>query len=389
MRNLIAKLQGNPWLIKRLVVIALLCAVGAGSFWWGRKQANSVANGKTDGTDDKTAKSQGGRVVAYVNGQPVSREEFGEYLIARFGTERLEFMVNRKVVEAECQKYNIYATEAEIAHRLDVDLLAYGGGSVKMDVTQFEKSVLKNFGKTLYEWKEDVIRPKIMMEKLVRGRIKVSEEDVKKGFEAKYGPKVDCRMIVLDGKFRSAAQKTWEEAKKGRSAFIAEASKQFIRQLAEAGGKVPPIHKHLGERSLEETAFAMKEGEISGLLDMRDGTLVILMCERQLPADISVKYEDVRQQLAREVTEGQVQQRVPEVFAELRNAAKLEIFPLTQPTSSIQTTSFTRESNSKVPPAPQPGPVSIAPGVEKAPSLPESAPVVPKDLPKPSEVQKK
>ena len=30
---------------------------------------------------------------------PITREELGEFLISRFGADRLEFLVNRKIVE--------------------------------------------------------------------------------------------------------------------------------------------------------------------------------------------------------------------------------------------------------------------------------------------------
>lgn len=388
MRNWIAKLQGNPWLVKRLVLLALLVAVGAGGFWWGRKQATGASTVITGKEDEHAVKSQGGRVVAYLFGDtPVTREEFAEYLIARFGNERLEFMVNRKIVEMACHKYNIHASEGEMALRLDMDLKAYGGAT-KLSIKDFENSVLKKFGKTLYEWKEDVIRPKIMMENLVRAKTKITDEDLKKGFEAKYGPKVECRMIVLVDQDKSVAQKVWEHARKGRPEFLEQARKQYIQQLASAEGKVPPIHKHLGEPRLEEAAFRLNEGEISGLLEMKDGTSVILLCEKKLPADISVKFDDVRLKLAIEVTEAMVQQRVPIEFAALQRAARPEFFSLTQTASNIMTTSYTRDSGSKiqVPPAPEPGP--LPQGLEKGPTLPEGPPVV-KDLAKPSEVKKK
>ncbi|MSQ96110.1 MAG: hypothetical protein EXR98_16365 [Gemmataceae bacterium] len=386
MRNWIAKLQANPWLVKRLVVLALLVAVGAGGFWWGRKQTAGGSATKDGPNDDP--RSNNGRVVAYIYGdQPVPREELAEYLIARFGQERLAPMVMRKIVDIECKKHDIYVTEGEINQRLDMELRAIGGAT-KMPLEQFEKTVLRQWGQTLYEHREDVLRPKIMIEKLVRQTLKVTEEDVKKGFEAKYGPKVECRMIVLDGKTMSINQKVWEYAKKGRAEYLDQASKQPIKQLADAAGKVPPFHKHLGEPTLEETAFRMKEGDISALLPMNDGTCVILLCEKHLPADFLAKYQDVRAQLSRELLEMRVQQKVPEVFAKMREAARPELFPLSPLSSNIQTTSFTRESVSKVevPPAPVQGEVKVGPGIEKGQAPPDMPPVV-KGLPKPPEVK--
>ena len=56
-------------------------------------------------------------------------------------------------------------------------------------------------------------------------------------------------------------------------------------------GKIPPIHKHFGDKVLEEAAFSLKAGDVSGLLEMKDGTYVILLCEKHLPADKEARFE--------------------------------------------------------------------------------------------------
>jgi hypothetical protein len=265
----------------------------------------------------------GTRVVAYVNNQPVSREELGEYLIARFGVERLEFMVNRKIVETECRKHNISVTDDEVNahHRSELNTL---GGAVPLTEEDFVKNILKRFGKTLYEWKEDVIRPKIMMEKLVQNSVKITDKDVREGFEARYGPKVECRMIVLEkgDRFR---HEVWNEVRQSREAFIAKAQKQFIPTLASAEGRVPPIHKHFGDKGLEDAAFRLMIGEVSSPIEMKDGSWVILLCESHLPENKTVRFEDEYQKMSREMTELRVKQRIPEVFAELRKAANPQL----------------------------------------------------------------
>ena len=44
------------------------------------------------------------RIVAYIYETiPITREELGEYLIARFGTERLDLLVNKRIIEIECR----------------------------------------------------------------------------------------------------------------------------------------------------------------------------------------------------------------------------------------------------------------------------------------------
>jgi hypothetical protein len=45
------------------------------------------------------------RVVAYIHGSiPITREEYGEFLIARANYNQLEKLVNRRILEIECEK---------------------------------------------------------------------------------------------------------------------------------------------------------------------------------------------------------------------------------------------------------------------------------------------
>ncbi len=318
MRKCIDLMKANPWLTKRLAVLVMVVVVGAGSFWFGRRQSGVHVTAGGSGDKDGDANT---RAVAYVyNNIPVTRAEFGDYLINRLGVERLEFMINRKIVEMECTKHNIVATDMEVQARFLKDVESFSGPT-KLTPVEFVNNVLRKFGKTEYEWREDVIRPKILMEKLVQSSVKITENDLREGFEARFGPKAECRMIVIDKGQRQFGLKVWENARKGQADFLVEATKQFIPSLASVAGKVPPIHKHFGDQQLEDAAFALKAGEISPLLEMKDGTYVILLCEKQLPANAAERFVDHREKLIKEMHELRVAQRIPEAFAKLRQDA--------------------------------------------------------------------
>lgn len=316
MRDWIAKLTPNEWLAKKLLMALVLAAACTGAFFWGKRQH---VDAKTTTGDPFGEKGSDGRTVAFIGNTPVMREELAEYLIARFGAERLEFMVNRKIVEMECKKHSITVTDSEVDFRFREELHKFG--KVPLTEAEFVRSVLSRFKKTLYEWKEDVIRPKIMMEKLVKNMIKVTDQDVMDGFEARFGPKVECRMIVVQPGNSAALQETWNKAKLGREHFIAEAKKQFIPGLQEKEGLVPPIHKHFGDKKIEECAFKLRKDEVSEPIQMPDGTYVIMMCEKHIPKDVNVRFEHVRFQIMKDVEETKVAQKIPEVFAKLHQDA--------------------------------------------------------------------
>jgi hypothetical protein len=367
-------------------MLAVLVGVGAAAFCWGRSQsadANPPVNNNGPGRPG-AGYSDKMRIVAYLYGTtvPVSREELGEYLIARFGAERLEFMVNRKIVEVEASKRNIFVTDAEVEARFQRDLQAFGNRMTEQD---FVNSVLRRFNKSLYEWKEDVIRPKLMMEKIVAPLVTVTEKDLRDGFEARHGPKRECRMIVIDPK-DTTAQKTWEEVTKGGApAFLSAATKQFIPNLASTAGKVPPIHMHFGDALLEKTAFRLKEGEISELLEMPDKSRVILMCEKHHAGNAIIRFEDERGKLIDEMNGLRLAQMIPEEFKKMRDLAR--------PNLALQPDRPQRMASVQPPPPQDPRSVEMPPPPKtidppSAPIGPPSAPIgPPPPLPQPVSAQ--
>jgi PPIC-type PPIASE domain len=229
-----------------------------------------------------------------------------------------------------------------------------------------------------------------MMEKLVGKQVTITGDDVKKGFEARFGPKVKCRMIVVQEGNTALAEQVWRDARKSPKDFIEKAESQFIPNLAQKKGEVPPIHKHFGDKQIEDTAFRMKVGDVSEPLKMPDGTFVILLCEEHIAADLTTKYDHVWMQIHKEVQDLKVAQKIPEVFNELRTKANVRMV-LDNAVSHLARNEHMRGGLSafdQMPqgpppaptnvPAPQPGKVLAPDGV--VPTLPNVAPSPPLNI---------
>src|SRR4029077_12375247 len=109
-------------------------------------------------------------------------------------------------------------------------------GKEPITLDQFVNQVLRRFNKTLYEWKEDVIRPKLALAKLAAPRVTVTEKDLHDGFEARYGEKVECRMICLQERTPDNVKSDiWTKVSKEENAFAEEAGKQFPPALPQNG----------------------------------------------------------------------------------------------------------------------------------------------------------
>lgn len=257
------------------------------------------------------------RVVAYIYETiPITREELGEYLIARFGTERLDLLVNKRIIEIECRKAGVEVTQAEIDEKLNNDLTG-----LNVDRKTFVDQVLARYKKTLYEWREDVLRPQILLAKLVRSRVKVTDEDLRKAHDAYYGEKVECRLIMWQKGEEKAAMSAYGKIRDSDEEFTRAARGQKSPSLASAAGRIRPIGRNTtGNDELEKAAFALQAGEVSALIGTPEG-IVCVKCDKRIPADTTVSVESVREKLSKEVFEKKVNAEIPVVFAEMRKRA--------------------------------------------------------------------
>ena len=202
-------------------------------------------------------------VAATINGEPITIRELDEECMARHGQEILEGMISRKILEQACQKRNITVTEAD----LDAEIARAALAGVKPkpdgspDVEAWLELVTKKQGIPLEIYRNDVVWPSVALKKLVGDKVEVTDEDLRKGYEANYGPRVRCLAIVLNNQRR--AQQVFEMARKNNTTenFGELAAQYSVEPGSQAmHGEVPPIKKHGGQPQLEEEAFQPEAG---------------------------------------------------------------------------------------------------------------------------------
>src|SRR5438034_729289 len=97
-------------------------AIGLGGalalgLWLGRggPASHAQAAPPTSPATDTPPSDYSQRVVAYINGNvPITREELGEYLIARKGLDSVELLVNKRIIELACQQAGVEVSAAEV-----------------------------------------------------------------------------------------------------------------------------------------------------------------------------------------------------------------------------------------------------------------------------------
>jgi hypothetical protein len=259
------------------------------------------------------------RVVAYIyDSIAITREDLGEYLIARMGAERLNNLVNRRIIEKACREKGIEVTEAEVEAELATMIKPLGVVTLK----DFEEKILKPRKTTLYEWKEDSVRPSLMMKKLCRDRVQVTDDDLHKAFQAWYGDKVECRIILWPKSEKKVALAAYGKIRDSEEEFDRAARSQASARLASSAGHIEPIgHNTTGNEALEKAAFSLRPGELSEVIETPEG-YVVLKCVSRVPPNTSISFEATRDALAKEVAEKKLQQEIPKAFAELREKAR-------------------------------------------------------------------
>ena len=265
-------------------------------------------------------------VAAIVNGQPILIDQVRKVCLERHGREVVEVLVTRTLIEQALKKQQQTVAQAD----LDTEIARAAGqmGFTKPDgaadtaawlerVTREEKIPLRHY-------MEDVVWPSVALKKLVGG-VPVSQEDLDKAFAATFGPRARCRIIVLDNQRR--AQEVWQLARQN-------ATPEAIGNLAETysadpttralRGEVPPIQRWGGQPTLEREAFALKPGELSGVVQVADRFMVIYCEGFTHPAKVS--FAEARSELYDDIFEKKQRIEMARHFTHLREAASIDNF---------------------------------------------------------------
>jgi hypothetical protein len=305
------------WILGAMATAALPVLIWGGSHGMAQQvvPASATAPAPFPSTDNAN------RWVAVLYGNiPITREEFAEYLIER-NSEKLELLVNKKIIEHACQLKGVDVTQAEVDAALAEDLK---GMNITLEI--FVNNVLKNYRKTLLEWKQDVIRPKLQLTKLCRDRVQVTDKDYQDAFDAYYGEKIECRMILFPKGEEKQAMNIWGEVRKSEENFNRYAKQQASPSLAATGGQIRPIARHTtGNDELEKEAFTLQPGDVSRLIGTPEGE-VVLKCVRRILPDASKNLGHEKQALTKEITDRKIQQEMKTLFKELHDSAQPKLF---------------------------------------------------------------
>jgi parvulin-like peptidyl-prolyl isomerase len=275
--------------------------------------------------DPARAAAQPG-VAAVVNGEPVPLEQVREACLERHGTDVLELLVTRTLIEQALAAAKLSVSRADLDAEIAraAESLGFRRPDGTPDVAAWMARMSKEERLPLNYYVDDVVWSTVALKKLVGG-VPVTQEDLDRAFAATFGPRARCRIIVLDNQRR--AQEVWQLARQNPTA-------EHVGDLAERcsvdpttkalRGEVPPIRRWGGQPALEREVFALKSGELSGVVQVADRFMVILCEGFTEPARVTL--DEVRGELHADITEKKQRIEMARHFSHLRESAAIDNF---------------------------------------------------------------
>ncbi len=275
----------------------------------------------TDGLPDPQA---AGGAAATINDEVIPLDDLRAACIERHGADVLEILVSRTLIKQALDRERIAISQADVDAEIAraAENLGFRQPDGRPDIQAWLERVTREQGVPLQHYVEDVVQPTVALKKLV-GNVPVTREDLDKAFQATFGPRARCRMIVLDSQRR--AQEVWQLARQQPTAErIGDLAERYSVDPTSRGlrGEVPPIQRYGGQPALEREAFALQAGELSGVIQIADRFLV-LFCEGYTePAP--VRLDEVRDELYDDILEKKQRIEMARTFRHLREAAAID-----------------------------------------------------------------
>jgi parvulin-like peptidyl-prolyl isomerase len=266
-------------------------------------------------------------VAGFINGQAVSKDHLASQCIARHGRPILRGEIDRMLLTMELKAANKTIIQpdidAEVARAADLAGFIKSDGSA--DSAAWLNKIMQDEGVTLDLYVDDAVWPSVALKKLVEDSVTVTDEDLQKGFESNFGPRAEVLAIVLSN--QRTAQEVFAKARLNANEqnFGELAAQYSVEPVSRSNfGKIPPLRKHGGRPALEQVAFSLQPGEVSGVVAW--GEQFAIMFKQGETNPIVKDFEAVRGEVHKEILEKKLRTAMQARLATLQAAAQIDNF---------------------------------------------------------------
>ena len=279
-----------------------------------------VAADHTRAASEAGEKNSIGKIVAVVNGEVVSWDEFKPLLIESGGSEALGELVLDRLLQEKCSENSIEISKTDTEREKDL-LLSRLSDDLDEAIRLLE-SIRRNrhLGPVRFQhllWRNAALR------KLVARKVNVSRSDLEQEYQLRYGDLYQARLIVT-GTLQQA-QQARQEINAGKP--FGEVAAAFSQDVsAQRGGILDPV-------SLADTTYPeiirdalgrMHEGDVSPPLGLSNG-FALLKLEKVIHRD-KPDMESVRGELTEKVQFRQQRLLMDELARTLLASADVSVF---------------------------------------------------------------
>jgi foldase protein PrsA len=247
----------------------------------------------------------------------ITYEDLAKECVSRNGTEILDNLINRRIIQQACDQHGISVSNAEV--KAEVNRIAK---KFNLDEENWLKMLQTERNVTPPQYYNDIIWPMLALRKLAGEKVEISDKELQRAFVRNYGPRVKAKAIVFDNPRR--AREVHAKAMANPEDFGRLAREYSIDPNSRSlDGVIPPIPRYAGNDKLEEVVFKLKEGEISPVVQVGATQYMVVLCEGYTEQVVK-KLDEVEDMLREQLTEEKVQQSVAKVFEGLKDDARVE-----------------------------------------------------------------
>lgn len=254
--------------------------------------------------------SNGGS-VATVNGQDIPQSRLYDALVDAGGPTTLDNLITEELIQQEADAAGVKVTDAEITAEIEKIKANFG-------TPEEFQSVLSQYGMTEESLTRDT-KFQLTISKILEPKTEVTDEEISQYFEANKDTFTDTPTTIRASHILVATQ---EEADailaqlKGGADFATVAKEKSTDTASAAnGGDLDFFKKADMDPAFGEAAFALKVGELSGVVQSSFGFHIIKKTEEKLgtyPA-LDEKKEEIRKTLVAQEASGLSQAWMTEI----------------------------------------------------------------------------
>ncbi len=252
----------------------------------------------------------------------------------QFKKTALETLINLELLYQESQKKGIKVDEKEVNESYDNMKRQFP------DESAFQKELKKL--ELTEEKVKDQIRRRLAIKKLIGQELmkgnKISESETKNFykehpdlFKTPEQVRVSHILVMVDPskgekgkkKAKEKIEKIKDRIKKGED-FSALARKYSEGPSKDKGGDIGYIQRGQVVKPFEDTAFSLKKGQVSDIVETRFGFHIIKVTDRKPPSIIP--FEDVKERIENYLMKKKLEKRLANYINDLKKKAKIERF---------------------------------------------------------------